>query len=134
MESPRRVIVSRHAAAIAFIRNRAPEFADAEVIASAAPIDVMGAIVAGNIPLHLAALAEEVIAVEFDGPPPRGAEYGLPEMEAAGARLARYRVESLDEDPNCPSCQGEGYIVDYENGDHLCGICGGTGRTEAAKS
>ena len=57
--------------------------------------DLRGAVVAGNLPLHLAVLAAEVIAVEFTGNPPRGAEYGRAEMEAAGVGLTRYRVAPL---------------------------------------
>lgn len=92
---PGRVIVSRHPAAVEFIRRVAPEFADAPVLAEAGPDDVRGKIVAGNLPLCLAALAEEVWAVEFDGEPPRGREYGLEEMIAARAVLRGYRVRSL---------------------------------------
>lgn len=91
-----RVIVSRHPAAIEFIRREAPEFASALVLAQANTEDVAGRIVAGNLPLHLAALAAEVVAVEFAGAPPRGQEYGLADMDAAGARLRRYRVIALD--------------------------------------
>ena len=90
-----RLIVSRHPAAVEFIRASCPDFSDAPVIESATADDVRGRIVAGNLPLHLACLADKVYAVEFAGPPPRGAEYGLAEMRAAGARLARYRVERL---------------------------------------
>lgn len=89
------IIVSRHPAAINFIRATAPAFADAPVVISATPDDVRGKVVAGNLPLHLAALAAEVVAVEFAGDPPRGHEYGTEEMRAAGAYLARYRVEAL---------------------------------------
>lgn len=90
-----RLIVSRHQAAIDFIRQELPEFADAPVLASVGADDVRGAVVAGNLPLHLAALAAEVLAVEFAGAPPRGAEYGIAEMRAAGARIARYRVTAI---------------------------------------
>lgn len=95
MKPEKKIIVTRHMAAAYFIREELPEFNHAPVLASATADDVRGAVVAGNLPFHLAALAREVIAVEFDGPPPRGAEYGLAEMRAAGARLARYRVERL---------------------------------------
>lgn len=64
------------------------------VLESAGPDDVRGKAVYGNLPLHLAALAAEVVAVEFAGPPPRGQEYGVEEMRAAGARLARYVVRA----------------------------------------
>lgn len=87
-----RLIVSRHPAAIAFIRRESPDFADAPAMAIATADDVAGRIVAGNLPLHLAAMAREIIAVEFDGDAPRGQEYGLAEMDAAGAHLARYVV------------------------------------------
>ena len=85
----KRLIVSRHPAAIEFIREELPEFADAPVLATATEDDVRGAVVAGNLPLHLAALASEMIAVEFTGNPPRGAEYSLDDMKAAGAVLRR---------------------------------------------
>lgn len=97
-----RLIVSRHPAAVEFVRRTAAEFADAPVLLQAGPQDVRGKVVAGNLPLQLAALAWEVVAVEFEGQPPRGQEYSLAEMEAAGARLRRYivlsdvQVERLD--------------------------------------
>ena len=43
----------------------------------------------------LACVAREVWAVEFSGAPPRGAEYSVAEMDAAGARLSAYRVEGV---------------------------------------
>lgn len=90
------VIVSRHPAAVEFIRASDERFQDAPIITgNATPDDVMGRIVAGNIPLSLARFAEEVIAVEFDGAPPRGAEYTAADMAAAGARLASYRVSFI---------------------------------------
>lgn len=89
------LIVSRHPAAVEFIRREAPETADAPVYESVTAEQVRTAIVYGNLPLALAALAYEVVAVEFSGPPPRGTEYGLAEMDASGARLARYRVQAL---------------------------------------
>lgn len=46
----------------------------------------------GNIPLHLASVADTVFAIEFKYTPPRGVEYTLAEMDAAGAYLARYAV------------------------------------------
>lgn len=91
------LIVSRHPAAVEFIRTNAPDFAGAEVKAVATADDVRGAVVGGNLPLHLAALAVQVVAVEFTGDPPRGAEYGQAEMIAAGARLARYTVAAVPE-------------------------------------
>lgn len=87
------IIVSRHPAAIEFIRAHDERFEDAPTITgNATPDDVRGKVVAGNIPLSLAALAEEVVAVEFSGAPPRGIEYTAADMAAAGARLERYTV------------------------------------------
>lgn len=88
----KRLIVSRHAAAIEFVRAECPEFNDAEVMASVGPSDVQGADVVGNLPLSLAALCGRYRAIEFSGPPPRGGEYGLAEMRAAGAALVDYTV------------------------------------------
>jgi hypothetical protein len=87
-----RKIVTRHSAAVEFIRWMDPAFADAPVLASATAEDVEGHIVAGNIPLHLAAKTQAVIAVEFSGPAPRGVELTLADMVAAGAYLAAYTV------------------------------------------
>lgn len=87
------VIISRHAAAIEFIRQADHRFADAPVITgNASAADVAGKVVAGNLPLFLAAEAAEVVSVEFTGAPPRGQEYSLEDMLAAGARLAVYVV------------------------------------------
>ncbi len=97
-----KLIVSRHPAAIDFIRRTLPQFAKATVTAEVTAQDVRGKSVAGNLPLHLAAAAHDVWAVEFEGAPPRGAEYGLKEMQAAGARLARYAVTALAEEEPTP--------------------------------
>jgi hypothetical protein len=88
------IIISRHPAAIDFIRRNDARFMAAPVITgNATPDDVRGKVVAGNIPLSLASMADEVVAVEFSGAPPRGAEYGAAEMAAAGARLESYVVK-----------------------------------------
>lgn len=87
-----RVIVSRHPATVEFIRRELPEFANAPVLATATPEDVAGKEVAGNLPLDLARHAHTVHAVCFSGTPPRGQEYGLEEMDAAGAHIESFRV------------------------------------------
>lgn len=92
------VIVSRHAAAIEFVKRHLAGWGiDAEkvpVILQAGPEDVCGMDVYGNVPLHLAALARSVWAIEFDTPP-RGQEYTISDMEAAGARLRAYSVHLI---------------------------------------
>lgn len=91
----KRLIVSRHPAGIAFLREQLPQFRDAPVLAVASAEDVRDALVAGNLPLALAAEARAVAAIEFAGAPPRGAEYSLEDMRAAGARIAWYRVQAM---------------------------------------
>ena len=88
------VIVSRHAAAVEFVKEQTAD-SNMPVLASATSDDVRGNVVYGNLPLHLAALAAKVVAIEFAGAPPRGQEYGLAEMKAAGARLVEYKVSAL---------------------------------------
>jgi hypothetical protein len=91
-----KVIVSRHPGAIAFIRE-VVGWETAPVVEQATAADVVDKVVAGNLPLHLACLCEEVWVVEFTGPPPRGLEYGVEEMRAAGARIRMYSVKQVAE-------------------------------------
>ena len=86
------IIVSRHPATIEWLHREVPQLNDAPVFASVTADDVRGKFVWGNVPLHLAALAAGVMVVEFTDGPPRGQEYGLAEMDAAGARLRSYTV------------------------------------------
>ena len=88
------VIVTRHPATVEFVKQQLGRD-DIPVIASATAEDVRGATVYGNLPLHLAAEAAKIVAVEFAGTPPRGAEYGINEMIAAGARLQPYTVRTV---------------------------------------
>lgn len=105
------VIITRHEAAIHFCAsnfggtygNRGPwvHIPDGQggenvipVLATATAEDVTDAIVVGNVPLHLASLAHRVFTIEFSGTPPRGQEYDLAAMRAAGARLVPYKVLS----------------------------------------
>ena len=89
------IIISRHAAATEFIIEESGLPDSTPVFAGNVAVnDVAGAVVYGNLPLHLAAAAAAVVTVEFEGAPPRGAEYGLAEMYQAGARLRLYRIQS----------------------------------------
>lgn len=110
-----RVIVSRHPAAVEFIRRELPEFADAPVVATATAEDVAGKDVAGNLPLELAALANVVFAISFTGTPPRGREYSLADMDAAGATIRSFRVQAIRYIARCtcPCVPTEsGYVED----------------------
>ena len=89
------IIVSRHPAGVEFARRHCPE-QDAPVYDAVTPDQVRGKVVIGNVPMHLAAMATEVWAIEFPAMPPRGQEYTLADMEAAGARISRYRVSAID--------------------------------------
>lgn len=87
------VIISRHQATISWIQQQMPETVGATIITgNATPDDVRNKVVVGNVPMALAALATKVVAVEFDGQPPRGTEYGAKELAEAGARLTGYVV------------------------------------------
>jgi hypothetical protein len=91
----RRVIVSRHEATIQWLREELDLF-DAEVVTDATPDAVRGAIVYGNLPLHLAALADEVWAVGFKTTPPRGVELDRATMDECGVHVAGYKVMELE--------------------------------------
>lgn len=95
MRALKTIIVSRHPAAVAWLRAAHPEFAGAPVVDSISAIDVVGADIVGNIPLQMAVIANSVYAIEFDRPP-RGAEYSVDDMVRAGARLVRYRVRHVE--------------------------------------
>jgi hypothetical protein len=111
-----RVIVSRHPAAVEFIRRELPEFADAPVVATATAEDVAGKDVAGNLPLDLAALANVVFAISFpSGNAPRGQEYGIEEMDAAGAVIRAFRVQAIRYIARCACLRvptESGYVED----------------------
>ena len=89
-------IISRHPAAIEFLCRELAIGADEKVCvlsgivkAGDFPPDEP---IYGNVPLSLAHYACEVVAIEFRGAPPRGVEYSLADMDAAGAYLVRYQV------------------------------------------
>lgn len=66
------------------------------IVASATKENVFGAVVYGNLPMHLASLAKMCIAVEFSADAPRGTEWTLEQMDAAGAHLSKYIVLTVD--------------------------------------
>ena len=86
------VIISRHPATTEWIKSCGIGIDAPVITGNATAADVAGKLVYGNIPLHLAALAEAVYAVEFHGSPPRGAEYTVKDMTDAGAHLTCYQV------------------------------------------
>ena len=89
------VIVSRHAGAVAWLAERG---ITGEVIAHVAdPAQIAGKAVIGNLPLHLAALAERVGSIDMPGltPAQRGQDLSPEEMDEAGAALSWYDVRAV---------------------------------------
>ena len=95
------VIVTRHPAAEEFIRSEVEDLGPPRMrcLPSVTEEQVRGRRVYGNLPLHLAALAESVVGIEFRGDPPRGREYGIKEMRGAGAYLCRYVIRECRQSP-----------------------------------
>jgi hypothetical protein len=92
-------IISRHPATVEWLKGEATRLGMAEpkvVSGNATAEDVVGKVVLGNIPMHLAKLTARTGAVEFTGAPPRGAEYSAADMVAAGARISWYRVSETE--------------------------------------
>lgn len=91
-----KLIVCRHPATVKFIKAELPEFRGASVITgNATDVDIRGKDVVGVLPVSLACHAGRYRVVEIIGSPPRGAEYGLEELRAAGAQITEYRVEKV---------------------------------------
>jgi len=88
----RKYIVSRHPGAILWLQSQLKDFNDRRVVTTITKAEAMGADIVGNLPMALASRCLRYRAIEFEGPPPRGAEYGAAEMAACGASLAEYVV------------------------------------------
>ena len=90
-DDPATVIVTRHVGLVAWLEARGIA---GTVIAQATPADVQGKRVIGALPLHLAALADEVIAIDMPNltAEQRGRDLTPAEMDAAGATMTRYTV------------------------------------------
>lgn len=91
------LIVTRHAGLIAWLERHGIV---GEVVAHATSDNVRGRVVYGVLPLHLAALTAEVVAIDMPGLPPdrRGQDLTPEEMDTYGARLTRYQVRILEEE------------------------------------
>ncbi len=88
-----KIIVSRHEATIKFIKEVIPGFETAPVREEVTKEEIRGKEVAGNTPLNLAAEAEKVHAVIFDGKPPRGEEVDSIEgLKERGVRIETFKV------------------------------------------
>lgn len=89
--TPPTVIVSRHAGAVEWLRQRGFE---GKVIAQATRNDVVGCVVVGVVPLWLAAAAAEVWVIDMPDlkEEQRGKDLTPAEMDAAGASITQYYV------------------------------------------
>jgi hypothetical protein len=114
------IVVSRHEGAVQWLRELGY---NEPVYDEVSEEQVRDKEVVGNIPLHLAALATSVLAIEFEGRPPRGKDYSADDMRKAGARLVRYKVIRVNE-KLCMACIGLGINQKQE----LCRKCHGRGR------
>jgi len=81
------LIVSRHKGAIDFIRQNLPGFQNAPIKTEVTEKDVRNKVVAGNIPLHLAAIAKAVWAICFPNGRPSRPGLTAEEMAKEGAYL-----------------------------------------------
>lgn len=86
------VIVTRHSGAVEWLRRRGITGEVFEHVSD--PAQVADRTVYGVLPLHLAAVADEVISIDLPGlrPDQRGKDLSPEEMDEAGASLRCYRV------------------------------------------
>ena len=91
------VVVSRHEGAVEWLKNRGI-IGDRIISHVENPVEIEGCIVYGNIPLHLAAVAESVFSVEIPNLPKefRGADLTPEQMDEFGARLRQYSVVEIE--------------------------------------
>jgi CRISPR-associated protein Csx16 len=90
------LIVSRHPGAVEWLKLRG---VTGEVVAHVSdPRQVMGKVVYGILPLHLAALAAKVVVIDLPGlqADQRGKDLTPEEMDAAGANLQAYIVSRAE--------------------------------------
>lgn len=86
------VIVSRHMGTVEWLKNHGIE---GEVISHVSdPAQIVGKIVFGVLPLHLAAQTHAVVSIDMPDLPAdkRGVDLTPAEMDAFGARMTAYKV------------------------------------------
>ena len=91
------VVVTRHKVLVDLLRDHGIIPDGAVVVEHATPDIVKDKVVVGILPLHLAALAKEIIAPEIDTPPDaRGRELSREELEKFFRGVKRYKVVELN--------------------------------------
>ena len=93
------LVITRHKALVEFlVEEGILQDGDYIVVPHASEEDVRGKIVVGVLPLHLAALAKEVIAPIFElKPEDRGRELSIEELRERFRGIERYRVFKSDQ-------------------------------------
>jgi putative CRISPR-associated protein (TIGR02620 family) len=88
-----KIIVTRHAALVDYLREQGIVGDDVTVISHARPEDVKGRDVIGVLPLNLAALAASVTEIPLRlTPEMRGQELGLETLRQIAGKPVKYKV------------------------------------------
>ena len=89
--------MTRHPALVDLLRERGIVGEDVPVLSHVTEADVRGRVVAGVLPLHLAAAAEAVVEVPLAlAPEDRGRELGLDRLREIAGPVRVYRVHAVD--------------------------------------
>ena len=92
-ERARALVVTRHAALATYLVEIGAVGPDAEFIPHAGAEQIAGRVVAGPLPLHLAALALEIVHVPLTTPAElRGVELTIEQVRTLAGPVERYRV------------------------------------------
>lgn len=98
------VIVTRHAGLVEWLKKYGitgeviPHITNPEK-------EILGKVVIGNIPMHLAVMANYIVVVDMPGlkPEQRGKDLTPEEMDAAGAAVTVYTVRDITRDAFAPA-------------------------------
>lgn len=91
-----KIVVTRHEALVAYLREIRLIDETTPVVAHADPVQIVRQHVIGVLPLWLAALAEFVTEIPLDLPPElRGVELTLEQVRQYAGEPATYRVERI---------------------------------------
>jgi hypothetical protein len=88
------IIITRHGGLVDYIRSLSPDMGELEVLTHATPADVMGRVVVGVLPPHLASIAllRIEIPLDFGDPALRGAELTCSQVSSIAGSPRFYRV------------------------------------------
>lgn len=92
------VIITRHPALVAFLKDYLDPTLEVEVISHATPELIRGRDVYGVLPLNLACLARSVTTVDMDVPADRrGTELSLSDIRKFYRGMSTYTITKLEE-------------------------------------